>query len=157
MGRSSDHAGVIAPPPLLFAGALGIGLAVDFLLARVPTGLPAALRLGLAVLFILAGLALALGALRRFGRAGTEAAPWRPSTALVTDGVYAYTRNPMYLGMTLFYLAIALGADSVVALLFLPPLLVLVRFGVVLREERYLEATFGASYLRYKERVRRWI
>jgi protein-S-isoprenylcysteine O-methyltransferase Ste14 len=157
MSASDDTPGVIAPPPLLYAGALVAGLALDFLLIRVPTGMPAGLRFALAGLLTVAAIVLAADALRRFRRAGTHAKPWRPSTAIVTDGVYAFTRNPMYLGMALLYAAIAIAADSVIALVVLVPLLVVVHYGVVRREERYLEAKFGDPYRRYRQKVRRWV
>ncbi len=99
-------------------------------------------------------LAAALGRLRR---AGTAVEPWRPSTALVTDGVYRLTRNPIYLAMGLLYLGLALALDSVVALVLLPPLLALVQVAVVSREERYLEGKFGDDYRRYRASVRRWL
>jgi protein-S-isoprenylcysteine O-methyltransferase Ste14 len=157
MSDSTDNPGVIAPPPLLFAGALAGGLVLDFLLLRLPTGVPGAVRYGLAALLLVAAVALAVAALTRFRRAGTRVEPWRPSTALVTDGVYGFTRNPMYMALTLAYVAIAVAADSVIALVFLVPLLVAMHYGVILREERYLEAKFGDAYRRYKHTVRRWI
>jgi protein-S-isoprenylcysteine O-methyltransferase Ste14 len=157
MSSSDDTAGVIAPPPLLYGAALAAGLALDFLVLRVPTGLPAAVRFGLATVCVLAALVLIGGALTGFRRAGTPAEPWQASTAIVTDGVYGYTRNPMYLAMALFYGAIAVAADSLITLLFLFPLLVVVHYGVVLREERYLERKFGDAYRHYKFAVRRWI
>ncbi len=157
MHPAKDNPGVIAPPPLLFAAALGIGLAIDFLAVRVATGVPAAMRYGLAAVLLGAAAALAVSALIRFRRAGTHAEPWHPTTAIVTSGVYAFTRNPMYVGMTLLYLAVAVAADSVVALVLLVPLLAVVRYGVIAREERYLEAKFGDEYRRYKAAVRRWM
>ena len=157
MSVSDDTAGVIAPPPLLYGAALATGLALHFLVFRVPIGLPAALRFGLALALVLAALVLIVGALTGFRRAGTPAEPWHPSTAIVTDGIYGYTRNPMYVAMTFFYAAIALVADSLVTLLLLVPLLIVVHYGVVLREERYLEKKFGDAYRRYKSAVRRWI
>jgi protein-S-isoprenylcysteine O-methyltransferase Ste14 len=157
MAAAKDTPGVIAPPPLLYAGALGIGLAIDFLGVRVATGAPAALRYVVAIVLFGAAAALAASALLRFRRAGTHAEPWRPTTAVVTHGVYAFTRNPMYVGMACLYLAVAVALDSVVALILLVPLLVVVRYGVIAREERYLEAKFGDEYRRYKQAVRRWI
>jgi protein-S-isoprenylcysteine O-methyltransferase Ste14 len=157
MSSSDDNAGVIAPPPLLYGAALAAGLALDFLVLRVPTGLPAALRFGLATICVLAAIVLVGGALTGFRRAGTPAEPWRSSTAIVTDGVYGYTRNPMYVAMALFYGAIAVAAESLITLLVLIPLLIVVHYGVVLREERYLERKFGDEYRRYKLAVRRWI
>ena len=157
MSDSDDNAGVIAPPPLLYGAALAAGLALDFLVLRVPTGVPAAVRFGLATAGVLAALVLIGGALIGFRRAGTPAEPWQASTAIVTDGVYGYTRNPMYVAMTLFYAAMALAADSLITLVLLIPLLLVVHYGVVLREERYLERKFGDPYRRYKSAVRRWI
>jgi protein-S-isoprenylcysteine O-methyltransferase Ste14 len=165
MASPDDTPGVIAPPPLLFLGALAVELALDFGLARLSTGLPGWLRLGAGAslaaaagaLFAAAAGALFAGALGRFRRAGTPVEPWRPSSALVTDGVYRFTRNPIYLGMALLYAGLALGADSAVALALLVPLLALVQAGIVAREERYLEGRFGDEYRRYKASVRRWI
>lgn len=151
-----ETAGVIAPPPLIFVSILAVGLAIDFLMYRLPTGLPLLPR-GLAGA-VLAGLSIfiVLAAWLRFRRAGTPVEPWRTSTALVTDGIYGWTRNPMYLAMALLYLAIALAVDSLVTMLLLIPLLVLLHYGVIRREERYLERTFGEAYDSYRQRVRRW-
>ena len=151
-----DNPGVIAPPPLLYASALGIGLVADFMLFRMSTGIPASIRYGLATLLLGAAIALGVGALNLFRRAGTPAQPWRSTTAIVTDGVYAFTRNPMYLAATLLYIAISIAADSAIALLLLIPLLIVMHYGVIVREERYLEAKFGDDYRRYRSTVRRW-
>lgn len=156
MPPDRDHPGVIAPPPLLFAGALAASLLIDLLLIRLPTGLPCAARIAVAALELAGAAALMTSALVGLRRAGTNVEPWRPSTALVTTGVYRFTRNPIYLAMTLTYLAVALAADSLVALLLLAPLLLAVRLGVIAREERYLDAKFGEEYRRYKGAVRRW-
>lgn len=157
MVRKGDNPGVIAPPPLIFLGGLALGLAVDFGLFRVPTGLPRPARLGLGAVLACAAAGLLAGALGRFRRAGTAVEPWRPSTALVTDGVYRFTRNPIYLAFALLHLGLALAFDSLLALASLPPVLALVQAGVVSREERYLGAKFGEEYRRYRASVRRWI
>lgn len=157
MASTGDNPGVIAPPPLLFGGALAIGAALDFGLLRVSTGLAAPLRLGAGAVLVAAAGALAVAAFGRFRRAGTAVEPWRPSTALVTGGVYRFTRNPIYLALALLYLGLALAMDSVLTVLLLMPLLALVKVGVVAREERYLEGKFGDEYRRYKGSVRRWL
>jgi protein-S-isoprenylcysteine O-methyltransferase Ste14 len=157
MAAAGDNPDVIAPPPLLFLGTLAVGAALDFGAIRVSTGLPGWLRLGAGAVLAAAALGLAAGALSRFRRAGTAVEPWRPSTALVTDGVYRFTRNPIYVAMTFLYLGLALAMDSAVALVLLPPLLVLMRIGVVSREERYLERKFGDDYRRYRASVPRWL
>lgn len=157
MASAGDTPGVIAPPPLLFLGVLALGAALDFGLLRVSTGLPGGLRFGAGAVLAAGATGLALAALWRFHKAGTAAEPWRPSTALVTGGVYRFTRNPMYLAMALLYLGLALAMDSGVALALLPPLVAVVQAGVISREERYLEGRFGDEYRRYRAAVRRWI
>ena len=151
-----DNPGVIAPPPLLFAGVLAAALLIDFQVVRTPTGVPGAVRVVAAVAELAVAVALMARALAGLRRAGTNVEPWRPSTALVTTGVYRVSRNPIYLAMTLLYLAAALAADSLLALLLLLPLLLVVHHGVIAREERYLDAKFGESYRRYRGAVRRW-
>lgn len=157
MPSSPDIPGVVAPPPLIFGGFLLAGLALDALSGDLGINLPAWLRYLAAIL--LAGLAasLLLDALRRFRRAGTRVEPWQPSTAMVTGGVYRRSRNPIYLGMALAYLAVALAANGIFTLLLLVPALVVIDLGVVRREERYLEGRFGEPYRRYRAGVRRWL
>lgn len=157
MASKDDTPGVIAPPPLLFLGALVIGAALDYGLARVSIGLPGWFRLGAGAILTAAAVGLLAGAFGRFRRAGTPVEPWRPSTALVTDGVYRFTRNPIYLAMALAYLGLALAVDSTALLVLLPPLLALVQVGVIAREERYLAGKFGDEYRRYTASVRRWL
>lgn len=151
-----DNPGVLAPPPLIFLSFL----ALTWLLHHVqpwPTGAPPALRLGLAALLGGAALPLMASAVRKFGRAGTNVKPWKPSTALVCEGPYRFTRNPMYLGMLLLYGASGLLMDTLYWAPLLPPLIGLMNWGVIAREERYLEEKFGADYTDYRSRVRRWL
>lgn len=152
-----DTAGVIAPPPLLFLGMLLLALGAERLWRAFPTGLPRAARFAVALLLLAPAVALLLGALRRFRAARTPPEPWKPTKAIVADGVYRVTRNPMYLGMLLTYLALAVALDSGLALLLAPALVALVGAGVIAREERYLEARFGDEYRAYRARVRRWL
>ncbi len=156
--HTRDTAGVIAPPPLIALAAVLIGLTLDWLLpAYVLTellSLPARIVTGGAL--IAAGAALALAGERSFVHAGTEVKPWKPSTALVTGGIYAYVRNPMYVGLALLVagIGIALAADWTLVMLVLQ--IVVIHFGVIRREERYLEAKFGDAYRHYKARVPRY-
>lgn len=120
-------------------------------------GAPTLLRWSGAALCFAAALVLVATAFVRFRAAGTHVEPWRPTTAIVKTGVYRFTRNPMYLAMTLAYLGVALLADSGIAITLLVPLLICVHYGVIVREERYLARKFGAEYETYKASVRRWI
>lgn len=152
-----DHPGVIAPPPLLFLGVLGAALLAERLWRPLPTTLGWGVRAGVALALVAAAVVLLLGALGGFRAARTPPEPWKPTKAIVDTGVYRVTRNPMYVAMTLLYLALALALDSGVALVLLPALVALVQWGVIVREERYLEAKFGDDFRAYRARVRRWL
>lgn len=154
-GEKADNPGVVAPPPLIFAGALGAGLLVNRL--RPTPFLPRVLSKVLGWPLVAFGFSFGLWGLREMRRAGTNVDPYRPTTAIVEAGPYRYTRNPLYVGMALMYTGIAARANALPAALPLPAVLHLVDRGVVRREERYLEGKFGEEYLRYKGRVRRWI
>ena len=152
-----DVAGVIALPPLIFLGFLAAATVLE---AVVPLQVLAARALAR----YLAGAALAacgfvmigIGT-RRFLAAGTNIPPTLPTTALVVEGIYGRTRNPLYLGATLVYLGLSVAAGSLWAIVLVVPLLWVINVGVIAREERYLERKFGDAYRAYKVRVRRWV
>ena len=158
-GRASaDTAGVVAPPPLIALATLVIGVAADWLLPLnvLASVLNRPARIGIGAVLLLAGGALVVVAERVFHRVGTNVPPWRPALALATGGVYSHLRNPMYVGAILILAGIAAAlASDWMAILLVPTALVL-HFGVVRREERYLEARFGEDYRRYKASVPRY-
>ena len=150
----SDSPGVIAFPPLIYGGTLLVGLLLHVLvpIGRLPA-LPA--RLSGAILFLGSG-ALAAWAQNAMRRAGTNIRPDQPSTTIVIDGPFRFTRNPLYMAATGLYAGAALLIDAVWPLVLLAPMLMIIEWGVVHREERYLEAKFGDTYRAYRSRVRRW-
>jgi len=151
-------AGSPIPPPLLHGGAILIGLMIDRFAGLAPLLLlPGNWQLALAIALCAFGLALLLGAFGRFRKQGTAVEPWKPSSAIVTDGIYGYTRNPMYLGFAIAYIGIALAFASPGALLLLPPVLIWMNWLQIPREETYLQSRFGEDYTAYKAKVRRWI
>jgi protein-S-isoprenylcysteine O-methyltransferase Ste14 len=152
---NADNPGVITPPPLIYAGALAAGLLANRRL-RLPF-LPRRLARTLGPLLTLGGFAVGLLGFREMRRAGTSVDPYEPATAVVTEGPYRFTRNPMYLGFTLQYVGISALFNALLPILLLPAVHQLMRRGVIEREERYLESKFGEEYLQYKESVRRWI
>lgn len=158
MRIDQESARVKMPPPLAFLGTLLVGLVLGHMLGdpRVPL-LPHALQNLLGWLAIVFGAGIGLTANGLFRRHGTDMRPWRASSALVTEGVYSWTRNPMYLGMALAYAGIALVVDNLVALLLLIPLVFVITREVIEREEAYLQARFGERYRAYRDSVRRWI
>ena len=153
-----DNAGVIAPPPLIFAVTLAAGLLLHgkfpvrsaLSLPRIPRFVLGGSLIGLAVTII----PLAFRTLRR---AQTNVDPREPTTAIVVAGHYRFTRNPIYLSFALLYAGIATLFNGIGAMLLFPAFLLFIRRGAIDREERYLERKFGERYLNYKRRVPRWI
>jgi len=153
-GTQPTTAGVAAPPPLIFGAALAAGLALGRGTPSDERGAKIARVVGAAA--IPAGLLIGLAAVGALKRAGTNLNPYRPTTAIVTSGVFGFSRNPVYVGMTSVYIGVALLARSLPALVLLPVALALLDRGVVDREERYLERRFGEAYRRYRSEVPRW-
>lgn len=147
---------VIAPPPILFLGTLVAGVLIDRFVWRLPVGIPDTPRFVVGGLLVAVGVSLLFLAATGFARAGTGVRHAAGSSALVTTGAHAFTRNPMYLAMALAYAGPALLADSLIALALLAPLLLVIQFGVIAREERFMEATFGDAYRAYRKRVWPW-
>jgi protein-S-isoprenylcysteine O-methyltransferase Ste14 len=156
--RASDTPGVIAPPPLIALATILIGLAIDWLFPAYALTVLAGrtTRWTVGGVLIAAGGALAWAAERQFKRAGTNVPPWKPALRLATGGIYRWMRNPMYVGLGLLVAGIAIALASDWTLVMLVPAALVLHFGVVLREERYLAAKFGEDYLDYKARVPRY-
>ena len=157
MSHAADHANVRIPPPLLYAGALILGLVIGWILHI--EGWQSYRTLGLYAggTLALLGLFLMLLAGGMFRRAGTSVRPWEASSTLVTEGPYRKTRNPMYVGMTLIYIGLAIALHSIIALVLMIVVGIVMQTHVVAREERYLESRFGDDYRAYRQRVRRWL
>jgi protein-S-isoprenylcysteine O-methyltransferase Ste14 len=152
---SPDLPAVIVFPPVLFLSAIALGVTLQFIWPlHLSAALPARIIGGLLVLMGGAAVVLAKKSLRR---AGTNVRPDRPTTAVVSEGPYRFTRNPIYLGASVAYLGLALSFNAFWPFPSLLPFLALLDWGVVRREELYLERKFGNSYLAYKLRVRRWL
>ncbi len=150
-----DHPNVIAPPPAIYAVPLTTGILLQTLF---PMNLlpPVGVYVLGGLLFILAGI-LAVSAIRMMRQSGTSVAPNQPTIAIVTDGPYRFSRNPIYISLTLVYCSISLVANALWPIILLPIVLILIDRGVIAREERYLEDKFGEEYIQYKTCVRRWI
>lgn len=156
---AADTCGAVVRPPRLFLGGLILGIGLDQVwpVALSPGGLPGAARyLGGAVL-VAAAIALAGYAMRGFSAAGTNVPTVLPATALVTSGPHGFSRNPIYVAMAMLYAGISVLFDSALILALLAPIMLVMRVGVIAREEAYLERKFGDDYRRYKARVRRWL
>jgi len=153
--RDPDTPDILVFPPILLGGTMLLGALLDWL-HPIPLLPPAPARVLGAILFVLSG-ALGYSAQRALRRAGTNIRPDQPTLALVTGGPYRRTRNPLYLAGLGVYLGVALFINGLAPFLLLVPLAVLLHWGIVLREERYLTTKFGETYRAYQTQVRRWL
>ena len=145
------------PPPLITAVSAGLMYGAATLLPVL--AVPSSLRIGGALALAAAGASLDLAGLIAFRRAKTTANPTAPqqSSAVVSTGIYRFTRNPMYLGLLCLLLAWAVFLSSAWALLVLPAFIAYITRFQILPEERVLAARFGSAYADYCARVRRWL
>lgn len=153
-----DSPGVIAPPPLIFLSGLILGGIVQWFRPFYifsPENLFYARIFG--SLLIIFGLGILLAAKIKMQKAKTNIEPWKPTNAIISDGIYSYSRNPIYVAMILIYSGVTLIFNAIWFLPVLVLVFIAMIYGVILREERYLEKKFGAEYLDYKKSVRRWI
>lgn len=157
MTNTQPHTpGIIAPPPVLYLGSLALAFGVDAIVPRPLSLPPLMLDIAGVILLLLSGV-VARWAFVTMNTQNTSANPRKPSEALAIGGAFKLSRNPIYVAMTGLYIGIALLGDSLWPLVFLVPLLAIMHWGVVLREESYLTQRFGEAYLAYKSRTRRWL
>jgi protein-S-isoprenylcysteine O-methyltransferase Ste14 len=156
VSNTTDTANVIVRPPIAWAIAVLAGLALQWLipLPFMPVAVPAGWVGG--AVFIVA-LALFAWAIVTITRAGSNVPTNRPTITIVDAGPYRFTRNPIYLGMFLGLVGLAIAFDSLWLLLALVPFALVIRYGVMALEEAYLDRKFGEAYRHYRSRVRRWL
>lgn len=155
MTNPGDGPGIRVIPPLVYAIAFLIGYGLKHAWPLVDESWKWTSAVG--IILICASFFLAGPAILRFRRASTPFDVRKPATTLITEGPYRYSRNPLYLAMTLLYLGLVLLTESVWALVLLVPTLVVMTYGAVKKEEAHLERQFGDEYREYKSRVRRWL
>jgi len=152
-----DHPGVIAFPPLIWLTCAAIsGLVQHFIIF--PSHMmrdEVSFLLGIALAVAAVSLLFWAGSVLKM--AGTNVNPSQPALTIVRHGPYRFTRNPMYLALCLLQVSLAFFLNDWITLLFVIPLALVLHYGVILREERYLEAKFGDPYLALKRSVRRWV
>ncbi len=157
MEKVTDGANVRFPPPLIYVAGLLLSIVADRFVKLPNLGIPPVSRNVVGGVIDLMGFLVMFAGAGLFMRRHTAILPFKPATSLVTSGILAWTRNPMYLGMAIFYVGLAVSLNSLIALILLPVVLAIVQKQVIAREEAYLERAFGDEYLTYKNRVGRWI
>jgi protein-S-isoprenylcysteine O-methyltransferase Ste14 len=160
MANATDPRGgarVRLPPPLVLLVFIGAGVGLRYLIA--PPPLPGGRAVQFAVAGVIVAVALFIGgsAVGLFKKSGQNPAPWKPSPSLVLQGAYRFTRNPMYVGMTLILVGIGFALDDLWLVIGAALFLVVVHYTAVLPEEAYLDEKFGDDYRAYKKKVRRYL
>jgi protein-S-isoprenylcysteine O-methyltransferase Ste14 len=154
---AQDHPNVVIFPPIILVATVALGCLAQWSL---PISILATIsetwRISFGVAIFLAGAFFVATGRRILVRLGTNVSPLRPTTALATEGIFRWTRNPLYSGGALVMLGIALVFASDWLLLLMLPSLLALHFGVVRREEQYLEQKFGDRYRLYKLHVPRY-
>ncbi len=154
---NKDGAKVRFPPPLVFLGAIIAGVIVQRMATPLSLQVAAGIRVAAGVLILVCGTSLVISARIWFTRTGQSPIPWRPTPELILRGPYRFTRNPMYVGVTLFVVGLGLTVNNIWISLFAAPALLVVHFIAVLPEERYLAEKFGESYRSFHAQVRRYL
>jgi protein-S-isoprenylcysteine O-methyltransferase Ste14 len=151
------HAPIIAPPPLLVVLCIGGGYLARHYerLSLFPEQHP--LRRPLYIALFTIAVVIFISAIAQFIRHKTHPSPYKPTAAVVVNGVYRFTRNPIYIAFLFVVIGFAVAANSAWFFVSAVVLFVLLHFGVIKREERYLSAKFGTTYDDYRRRVRRWL
>ena len=152
---ATDKPRIAAPPPVVYLAYFLATLLIDW--RRPAPFLPSPVQYAVGGILIGAGIAIAIVAMREFRRAGTKFDVNKVATALVTEGIFKYSRNPGYVAITLSYLGAAVMVDSIWILVAVLPAIHWTHKKAILREEVQLEELFGDDYRAYKTAVRRWV
>ena len=155
MDDQTDRAGVVVLPPLLMLAALILALTMHYFLP-LPVGMRS-LTMALGIALVAVGIGVGVWGRITLLKAGTTVNPLKPTTAIATGGPFQFTRNPLYVGIMSVFIGISLAVGTLWGFVVLVPTFLVLHFGVVLREERYLERKSGESYLAYKKSVRRYL
>src|SRR5262245_20356906 len=157
MSEAERGANVRFPPPLIYAIWIVVAVGIYYGVARTPLPFDRSVGITGGVILVVIAVAIIASAFSLFKRTGQDPAPCAPSPELILQGPYRFTRNPMYVGLTLLQVGVGLGFNNLWIALFAPLSLLTTHFVAVLPEERYLSEKFGDSYKTYLTRVRRYI
>jgi len=142
-------------PPVWFALAIIAMIVLARFVPILAWHVAALLWTGLAL--VLAGFAVGLSAAMRFRHRGTPLKPFTESTALVVEGPYRFTRNPMYLGLATILVGLALALEALTPLFVVPVFVAIITAQFIVPEEAMLTERFGDAYGDFRRRVRRWL
>ena len=155
LDKDKSGASVKFPPPIVFILFMFLAYGIHYFLAIEISSMSYLLYIGSFIVML--GFIILLIASVSFKRAQTNIQPWKPTTQIISSGIFAYSRNPIYLSFCFVTMGIGLIVNSLWVTLSVIPSIVVIFFHAIKKEELYLENKFGQTYLAYKEKVRRWI
>ena len=161
MEQDRRGAGVRFPPPLIFIAAILLGVFLNAYLLTVPIAPDSisvpSIFIVLGVAFVVIAAVLVLSALYQLRKARTSIEPWKPTSHIVSDGIFGISRNPIYLAFICIDVGCALLLNNLWVLLTLIPAIWGIKVWVIEKEEQYLQQKFADQYSEYCARVRRWL
>ncbi len=157
MENKSDHPGVYLPPPLLYAAVFLAGVFAQKFIPLGRSFFHTTTSRIVGTVIVATGVLFVFPALRQFFRTGNSVVTIKPANSLQTTGIYSITRNPMYVGLLLFYTGLVFIVGNWWTFILIPMLVILVQQYIIKREEKYLARRFGQPYSDYKTKVRRWL
>lgn len=152
---STDRAQIVVPPPMIYLGVLGLGLLLEWFWPTQVPNRPLAVTVGSVLL--VCGVVGLIAAIRTLLRSQTTINPYKSTTTIVSDGLFRFSRNPIYVSDMLLYLGLGCVLNTWWALGLSPVVIWIMNIGVIAHEEAYLARKFGNDYLLYKQQVRRWL
>jgi len=154
---TSKGPGVYIPPPLFYVLIFVIAV---FVQKKIPIGdtvLHTVIIKTLGIILFIIALFFLFRSLRQFFLTKNTVIVFKPATSLQTTGIYAITRNPMYVGLAIVYLGATIFIGNWWNIILFPILILIVQEYIIKREESYLAIEFGHEYENYKKKVRRWL
>ncbi|MDH3628182.1 MAG: isoprenylcysteine carboxylmethyltransferase family protein [Acidobacteriota bacterium] len=157
MSDEKDGAAVRFPPPFAYLSGIAIGALLQSFVTPLSMAIGRELRIAGAGIVAALGVGIMAAAAGPFKKTEQDPKPWKPTPAIISTGIYGYSRNPMYVSMALLQACVGIALLNGWILVLIPPVLWLVYYTAIRHEEVYLERKFGETYLSYKRSVRRWL
>jgi len=158
-----DRANVISFPPIIFLFSMNLAFTVamsnmyHYQIYHVPDMLDFFRSKPIGILLIFMSLIIFYISIKQFNKHSEDPVPTTPSNLIIVNGIYSYTRNPMYLGLLLMQIGLGMLLSVIHIVMFTVFTYLILKYFVIFPEEKYLEDKFGDVYIRYKKSVNRWI
>jgi len=157
--HTRDNPNVVIFPPLLLLLGFGLAMLLEWLapISFLAPVFQSKFQTGFSAIMALVGVSTALLGVMELRKHGTHVEPHKPALFLVHSGIYKLTRNPIYLGMVIFFFGVSVFWNLEWGVILTLPVAAALHFGVIKREEAYLANKFGAAYLLFRKETRRWL